>query len=312
MSLAPSTRRNYDSALATYEWFCNDIGHQTFPVLEQTLILFATNLASYSSHQNIKLHMAAIKHFAIINGFPVSFKEYHRLYLLVRGIKRSLGSSRSLPKRLPITPPLLRIINQNLFNSSRHYKDKIMLWAAITTAFFGFLRISEYTSTRKTCFDPSITLLKQDLALTTEGAWIWIKASKTDPFREGVTVRIAANNTILCPINALRLYLPLHPSPSGPLFVFQNGGFLTRPDINKLLKDMTDGAANVSSHSLRIGAASTAAAMGCPKYLIQGMGRWTSDCFRRYIRISNDTIKNACRAIAQCDIPVPLGFDPSK
>ena len=311
MSLAPSTRRNYNSSLATYEWFCNDIRHHAFPLSQQTLILFATNLASYSSYQNVKLHMAAIKHFAIIRGFPTPFKEYHRLYLLLRGIKRSLGSSGSLPKRLPITPPLLRIINRNLFNSSRLYQDKIMLWAAITTAFFGFLRISEYTSPRKTSFDPSITLMKQDLAITSEGAWLWIKASKTDPFREGVTVRIAANNTILCPINALRLYLPLHPTPTGPLFVFQNGGFLTRADINTLLKDMTNGAANVSSHSLRIGAASTAAAMGCPKYLIQGMGRWSSDCFRRYIRISNDTIKRASRSIAHCDIPVPLGFDPS-
>ena len=311
MSIAPSTRRNYNSALTTYEWFCSDTGYQTFPVTEQTLILFATNLASYSSHQNVKLHMAAIKHFAIIHGFPAPFKEFHRLYKLIRGIKRSLGSSHSLPKRLPITPPLLLIINRNLFNSSKLYQDKLMLWAAITTAFFGFLRISEYTSPRKTTFDPLITLLKQDLAITNMGAWLWIKASKTDPFREGVTVRIAANNTLLCPVNALRIYLPLHPNPSGPLFVFQNGTFLTRTDINNLLKDMTDGVANISSHSLRIGAASTAAAMGCPKYLIQGMGRWSSDCFRRYIRISNDTIKNTSRAMAECNVPVPIGFDPS-
>ena len=101
---------------------------------------------------------------------------------------------------------------------------------------------------------------------------------------QGVTVRLEANDTVLCPVNALRLYLTLHPNKSGPLFTFQNKTYLSRADLNKTLRDTTGGIANISSHSLRIGAASAAAAMGYPKYLIQSMGRWTSDCFRRYIR----------------------------
>ena len=85
---------------------------------------------------------------------------------------------------------------------------------------------------------------------------------------------------------------------------------VTRADINNILRDTSNGAANISSHSLRIGAASTAAAMGCPKYLIQSMGRWSSDCFRRYIRLSDTTIRNTSRAMARCNIPIPLDFDP--
>ena len=72
----------------------------------------------------------------------------------------------------------------------------------------------------------------------------------------------------------------------------------------------TNGLANVSSHSLRIGAASTAAAMGCPKWLIQAMGRWTSDCFRRYIRINDTTIRRTSRILANCRITVPTDFNP--
>ena len=310
MSIADTTRRNYSSAINAYHSFCIQHHLIAFPPCQQTLILFATNIASYSSHSNVKVHLSAIKHQSTVHGHNVPFKDFDRLYLLLRGIKRAQGRTHSLPKRLPITPALLRIINKNLFNSSRLFEDKIMLWAAITTAFFGFLRVSEYTASRKTTFDREAVLLFHDLSLRHGSARLRIKESKTDPFRQGVTVRIQANNTILCPINALTLYRAHHPTKSGPLFTFNNGTYLTRTDINKVLKDMSDGAANISSHSLRIGAASTAAAMGCPKYMIQSMGRWTSDCFRRYIRISDSSIKAASRALASCNIPVPLDFDP--
>ena len=309
-SIAASTRRNYMSALRSYSHFCRYHSIPCFPTSENTLILYATHVASYSSHANVKLHMAAIKHFSIIRGFSTPFGSFNRLYLLTKGIRRKQGSSHAVPKRLPITPTLLHTIAHNLFNSTRLYEDKTMLWAAILLAFFGFLRVSEYTSSHKTQFDPDTTLLFRDIDIRSDHARICIKASKTDPFREGVCVRVAANNTRLCPIRALHKFLSLHPSGHGPLFAFHNGRYLTRKDINDTLNSTTNGLANISTHSLRIGAASTAAAMGCPKWLIQGMGRWTSDCFRRYIRITDKTIRRTSKVLANCHIPVPSDFNP--
>ena len=185
-----------------------------------------------------------------------------------------------------------------------------MLWAAITTAFFGFMRVSEYTSSHKTKYDPTSTLLYEDLSIANDMATIHIKASKTDPFREGVSIRLAANNSLLCPITALRQYLAVHPSRTGPLFTYHSNKYLTRKDMNLLLRDTTDGMVNTSSHSLRIGAATTAAAMGCPKWLIMSLGRWSSDCFRRYIRISNHTITNASHVLAHYTNSIVNTFDP--
>ena len=310
VSVAPSTRRNYSSAVSAYKNFCFQHNLIAIPPLQQTLILFATHIASFSSHSNVKVHLCAIKHHCIIQDVQVPFKDFDRLYLLLKGIKRAQGRSRSLPKRLPITPTLLRIMHNNLFNSSRLFEDKLMIWAAITAAFFGFLRISEYTTNRKHDHDPTAHLLFQDISIRNESVSLHIKASKTDPFRHGVTIRMAANGTILCPVQAMISFTAIHPTKSGPLFCFNNGSFLTRSDMNKILRDISNGAANISSHSLRIGAASTAAAMGYPKYLIQSMGRWSSDCFRRYIRLSNTTIKNASRAMSRCNIPIPIDFDP--
>ena len=45
----------------------------------------------------------------------------------------------------------------------------------------------------------------------------------------------------------------------------------------------------MSTHSFRIGAATTAAAAGHPRWLIQAMGRWTSDCYKVYLRIPDQT-----------------------
>ena len=304
-SLAPSTVRGYTAALRTYRYFCCGHNLSAFPVSERTLLLFATHISSYSSYTNIKKHMAAIKHFSVVSGLTTRFQDFERLYLLIRGIRRAQGTAHSVPQRRPITPAMLRVIRRNLFNSTRFHEDKIMIWAAITTAFFGFLRVSEYTSPHKSKFDPHVTLLVEDIDLDASSAKLLVKASKTDPFREGMHIRIAANDTDLCPIHALHRFLPHHPTRRGPLFAFRDGKFLTASDVNKILSATTHGAASISSHSLRIGAASTAAAMGCPKWLIQGMGRWTSDCFRRYIRISDDTIRTTSKSLATCSVPVP-------
>ena len=310
-ALAPSTQDNYRSAFSRYEAFCTYHKLQPIPSTEETLILFATELSYTHAHSSIKVHLSAIAYHLAIKHHPLDFKRCRRLYYLMRGIKRTQGRTRRRRKRAPITPKMLKDINIRLFNSSRVYEDKIMLWAALLTGFYGFLRVSEYTSARKTTFDPDSTLLFSDMMLKPDGSVsLLIKTSKTDPFRQGVVLRIAKNDSSLCPVNALRHLTQCHPTKSGPLFTFANGRFLSRRDVNNLLLEKTDKRMTISSHSLRIGAASTAAAAGCPKWLIQALGRWSSDCFRNYIRIPKKTIDNTSRILARCTIKDIKSFDP--
>ena len=99
------------------------------------------------------------------------------------------------------------------------------------TAFFGFLRVSEYTSDHVKAFDPLCTLCCQDISIidTSPSAIdLQIKASKCDPFRSGITVRLTENKALLWPVNALKKFSKVHPSNKGPLFTFHDGRFLTR------------------------------------------------------------------------------------
>jgi hypothetical protein len=56
-------------------------------------------------------------------------------------------------------------------------------------------------------------------------------------------------------------------------------------------EDLADAGYDVTKftgHSMRIGCATTLAANNVPDHLIQAIGRWSSDCYKRYIRIPQE------------------------
>lgn len=311
-SIAQSTMKQYQACLLKYVNWCQQMNMVAFPLYQQNLILFVTELSLTLSHGYIKSHLAAVNFFSHTNGYTTSFVPFKRLYLLLRGIKKYQGKKFKKEKRIPVTPEMLFSIKFNLFNSSLIYNNKLMIWAAMLTAFFGFLRVSEYTSPNVHSFLPESTLCYNDITLQNTQISLTLKASKTDPFRSGTTVRLAANGSPLCPVAALSAFMMNHPSQSGPLFVFHDGKYLTREKISKYLKQFISSmpVKNVSSHSFRIGAATTAARAGYPRWLIQTLGRWSSDCFREYIRISDETIAMVSSSMLEIPTNNMDSYDP--
>ena len=309
-SIAPSTRRQYARNFHQYRRFCNKYRLQLFPLHQDSLILFATHLAKKISHKNISCKLSAIKFYSHLQGFDSDFSAFHRLYRLIRGIKRTQANSFSKPKRLPVTPPLLHALFSNLMTSPMLYADKIMIWAAMLTAFFGFLRISEYTSSHVRTYDPASTLCHCDLTFNQSGVDILLRGSKTDPFKVGSTVRLVKNFSPLCPVTALHKYLSCTKSANGPLFAFQDGRYLTRRTFTAILNQVKPAhIPSMSTHSFRIGAATTAAAAGHPRWLIQAMGRWSSDCYKVYLRIPEQTRWSVSADMASAKI-VGETYDP--
>ena len=108
--------------------------------------------------------------------------------------------------------------------------------------------------------------------------------------RKGQTMVIGRANSNLYPISAKVTYLESRsPFPnSGPLFTFQSGSFLTRgrftSETRLLLSKGGLDSSEFAGHSFRIGAVTTAALANLPPWLIKVLGRWSSDCFERYIK----------------------------
>ena len=299
-TLATSTNRNYHSVFNAYISFCRSQNLLALPLQEFNLMLFVTNLSLHTSYSNIKLHISAVKHFDIYYGYHHIIPPLPRLYMLTRAIKRQHGKKFLRPQRIPVTPQLLLKIKHFIFSTSLNYNDRLMLWAAITCAFFGFLRSSEFVAPYTRRHEQSTTLLYSDVSLVDNLFHINIKASKTDPFRQGCIIRLAPTNNVICPFTAMTQFLPQHPLKSGPLFTYNDGSFLTRCRLSTLLKQVipSQDQSQISTHSFRIGAATTAAAAGFPKWLIQQLGRWNSDCFRTYLHIPHTTLHQVASSLA--------------
>ena len=114
----------------------------------------------------------------------------------------------------------------------------------------------------------------------------------------------------MCPVKALSDYLSIHPTKEGPLFTYEDGSYLTRRRLNTLLK-LAFSTFNqpISSHSFRIGAATTAASANIPSWLIKQLGRWNSNCYQIYIRIPDHTIDSTSSLLAKT-MHYPVVWDP--
>ena len=287
-SLAPRTIQTYASAWKSYSTFCITNGLTVLPVTEIKLMDFFTHAALRSiSHKSLTVYLSGLSYHSEIRGLPLVLADMHSLYRLMRGIRRTQGNSLTRVKRCPVTINQMFILKSYL-RFCFPDRDGTMLWCAFTSAFFGLLRSAEYTSpTMHTFLDSTLMLQDVSWSIDSTKMFISVRASKTDPFRTGTVIRFYKINSPLCPVQAAISYRSVHPCDNGPFFQFQNGSFLTRNKVAECLKSAFPLSTNINTHSFRIGGASAAASRGIPDSIIQIIGRWSSDCFRQYIRISD-------------------------
>lgn len=130
-----------------------------------------------------------------------------------------------------------------------------------------------------------------------------IKASKTDPFRKGVSVFLGTTDCDLCPVAAILGYMVRWGANPGAFFRFEDGKLLTR---DRLVTRMREGLAQVgvnaaayAGHSFRVGAATTAAQQGVPDSLIKMLGRWKSIAYQEYIRTPRATLCSVSKTLVK-------------
>ena len=188
------------------------------------------------------------------------------------------------------------------------------MWAACCLAFFGFLRSSEFTIPTQSGYDPEVHLSPKDVAVDNRAKprmlKVIIKQSKTDPFRQGVTLCLGKTDSQLCPVDAPLPYMAVRGNREGPLFIMADGRRLTRQlfsdSLDNILASLRLDSGEYNTHSFRIGAATSASEAGIPDSTIMMLGRWQSNAYQRYIKTTPEKLAQLSQTLATG------GYDPQK
>ena len=180
-----------------------------------------------------------------------------------------------------------------------------MLWAACCLGFFAFLHCAEFTCPSLQAYDPGAH--SDDLALDSHVnpsiLKLTVKASKIDPFRQGVSIFLASTNLPLCSVSSMTSYLAIRNPQPGPLFLWKDASTLSSKSLVNALKPTLTrcgfDVSNYNGHSFRIGAATTAAAQGIADSTIKMLGRWQSSAYSLYIKTPGHKLAAASHSLAQ-------------
>ena len=292
--LAPSTHKVYHTGQQRYLSFCHQARLIAVPTTEATLLLFLAFLAKDGlAYTTIKVYLAAISNLHTTAGLHNIYSQQLTPYLeqVVQGIKKEQLRSRPPRIRLPITTEIMSRIHNILARSPNDHQS-IMMWAACCTAFFGFLRCSEFTIASPNDFDPAAHLSINDIAVDNRNSpsllRVTIKQSKTDPFRKGVQIFLGRTGKAICPVTAILPYLAIRGNTEGLLFITKTGRPLTRQHFSSALTTILQTAGlqaeQYNTHSFRIGAATSAKQSGISDLHIKMLGRWQSSAYETYIK----------------------------
>ena len=289
--------------------------NSVFPVInEDVLIYFVAHCYHVLNlkYTTIKLYLAGIRFTYVKAGFAnpllsTNGSQLPRIQIILKSVKKLQG--KPLKPRLPITFNILcKIIYTLRRGVFGPYLD-VMMEAACTLAFFGFLRCGEFTKTTS-YYDHKPFLTFGDIKFNnTESLDVTLRVSKTDPFRQGVTITIYKSNHIICPVRAMNHYFEIHRirgfKYSGALFVKSDGKVITRIEfvdrVRQILRRLGLDEKCYSGHSFRGGAATSAAIARIEDHIIKTLGRWSSDCYTRYISTPKSAIREAQQSMAQTE-----------
>ena len=218
------------------------------------------------------------------------------------------------PSRLPVTPALMKLLKSELKNSSFHRVDKLLLWAVATNAFMGSFRIHELLCKNSSSYDPSFTLLKEDIKLkkihlgheVSEILQFSLKSEKSNKSGSINIVDVYASGGFLCPVKAYKKWIS-HATPNppeSPAFRLNDGKPLTGKKFNEVLKSCLNKHLSftqdtISAHSFRAGLPSLIGQLGYSDAEIKNLGRWSSHAFELYMKQPRTKRHEIAKAIGQ-------------
>jgi hypothetical protein len=311
-SIASSTRATYNSGVKLFLVFCTMYGIIGVPVAcEDLFIYFVTHCYCRLKlrYSTIRTALAGIRFWYIDKGGLNPFISRYgqpmlRLHYILRSVKKQQGvvSTQRLPITYPVLTDIILLLRTGMFGP---YYD-LLMQAACLLAFFGFLRCSEFTQ-KIANSNPQSYIQMKDICIQSETVSVRIKSSKTDPFRQGTWVHLYATGSTLCPVRTLkaffktRLRLGALANSDAPFLAMLDGNPLTRYTCVMCLKGVLTRAGlhgdGFTPHSFRKWAATSASVGHVPDHVIKYLGRWSSDCYQRYITPIPSIVQHAMQSM---------------
>ena len=259
------------------------------PVPVNDLVLFIAYLhKNGTSASSIASALSALGH----SHKLASVSDNTKHFLVTKALLGARKVSPSSDTRLPITARVLHDLILALPKVVLSLQSAKMFQAMFALAFHGFLRIGEIAPKSHKQEARVIQLSDVNWQSGRSQAVITIRqfkhSTKQGP-QNFIIQKAKKREATICPVRLLRRFLKFRSNSPGPLFMLPDRPCLRRQFDNELKASLSFcgySTAAYKGHSFRIGAASEAAARGVPDAKIRSLGRWSSDAFRRYIRIT--------------------------
>ncbi|KAI7948611.1 hypothetical protein MJO29_010276 [Puccinia striiformis f. sp. tritici] len=243
------------------------------------------------SANTIKKYLSGFKAWHDFHGEIYPTLRGGRLNLVLKASSKVDARSATTIKKPPIMLNHMVWPANTLVTGSE--RDKAVIDLAIA-AFWGMARMCELTyNVSEGPLDHESSVLTSDVAsrATRIGTnmYLTVRNAKTSTPDQPQKIVLHSQNNMLCPIQAITRRLINARGSNTSLFGYYEGGVrhhLTRSaSINRIQSVLRSGGFDgLLGHSFRVGGASLRKALGVTKADICHLGRWTSQCYKIYLR----------------------------
>ena len=291
---APNTSKTYRQAQNTYSLFSAD--HQThsrYPRNIHQLTMFI----SYLSYRNFSPNTIITYASAMAQCTLIATGTNLTAHFLCQKLFRALRRQKVPDIRRRVTPAILLSLISACDSVCYTACEASLFKVAFSLAFHALLRVSECCSTSK---GTHTGIRAQHVKLLGKGSnrclKLTIPQSKNDQYGKKCTIKLNClphQSKIICSVRLMVAYLKVRPAfkKNQPLFIHGDGSSLTQNQFASVMKQalhfsQVPEMQSYSSHSFRIGGATTLAERGIPEEDIQAAGRWRSQAYKSYIRFT--------------------------
>ena len=265
------------------------------------------------------VYMSGVRKYLQNNGVDTKFMDTSQYIRntkagLAQLYRVQLNRTAADSERLPITIDMIRGYYAE-FRRTDTPTPQLAVYAAAVLGFTIIARVSEYletgTSEHTLRTEDVVFKMRSGTVIPAHSAWdgqsgtpvamsVMVRSKKNDKYH----FTAADDNATYCVVRVLWDYaVTAKPQKGASLFYIPAMQWTLKPPyfaarLKEIGRKYGLDEARISSHSLRIGGATTLAAAGLSDSDIRNMGDWKSNAFMQYIRRNVEMFERARRAMA--------------